>query len=273
MKRFDNISNTIAKFLNNQLKAEALHAFTQKLSSDPELKAEVAFQKTVFEATKSLENQKLSNRIRETISLLEEEEPEASKQTATIIGMSARRRFLFSKTGLASIAASLLVLVTVSVIWYANEFYSNNSIVAKNHLLSSPSYSLKGIENDPAEALFKEVAAAYSAKNYVHAVELLESVEPSSSYTKAQFHLGNLYLKKGQSDKAIASFSTVLESEDKRYVEDVHWLLVLAYLQNEDENKAISQLNTILENPNHSLYSKAKAMKDKLNSLWRRMVF
>ncbi len=274
MKDFDNISDTITKYLNGKLDVKELATFSKQLKTNPELKEEVVFRRIVMEGAKSLSNDQLRTQIKSTIKELNNgskaDEPFQANQAANDSPPATARIVPMGKK-LMAIAASLLILVAIGGLWNANRNYTNSSLAMANHDLPSPAIGLKGdIENNAT--LFKEVADAYSSKDYGTAVELLSSVQPSPSYNTAQYHLGNLYLKIQQPEKAIGIFEGLSKTGDVRYEEEVQWLLAIAHLENNDIASTEKQLGEILQNTDHSMYDKASNLQNQLNSFWRILV-
>ncbi len=274
MKDFYQISDTITKYLKGQLSGEELTAFSSQLDTDPELREEVAFQKLVMEGIKSSANEQLRAQIKSTIIEMDAE-PNADQQPKadeTIVSTSqSNTKIIPLGKRILSIAASLLILLAVGGLWNANQNYTNNSLISAYHDLPSPTIGLKGNAENNAN-LFKEVAKAYSDEDYREAIRLLNTVQASPIYTKAQYHLGNVLLEIQQPEEAIEVFEGLLTTGDVRYKDLAEWLLAIAYLQKNDLEKTESQLDKILQNPDHSMHGKAAQLKKQLNSFWRKMI-
>ena len=271
MEKFDQISDKITKYLMGNLSSPELEAFSAQLNADSELKEEVEFRRFVMEGVKSFNNEKLRASISSSMKEVEKPTGQISDKTTSTKSSSSGKIISFGRRQMA-IAASVLVLLTFGTFWNANQNYSNPSLVASYHDLPSPSVGLKGDAENNSD-LFKEVAAAYSSKDFAEAIRQLSSVQPSPSYNKAQFHLGNTYLEVNQPQDAIKVFQALLKIRDVRYQEEVEWLLAVAHLQNDDLSSTNKQLNEILQNKDHSMYEKALELKKQLNSFWRKLVW
>ncbi len=273
MQNFDPTSDKISRYLAGKMTDEGLAAFNEQLKADPELKEEVAFRKMVMESVKSQSNEQLRAQIntvvKEAHTLAGQSSPgamparELSNRTAKVISLNRR---------ILSIAASVLILILLGASWYANRQFSNDSLVASNFELKTPTSNLRGENNDETD-FNNDVMKAYSNKDFHKAAELLASIPPSPIYNKAQFHLGNLYLKLNNPSRAIVVFQNLLKKNDPRYQEEVQWLLCLAHLKNNDVKQTTQTLESILQNQEHSFYSNALQLKKKLYSPWRKIVF
>ncbi len=242
----------IEDFLAGKLNAREEKAFRLRMETEPEFANKVAAQKETHQVVELYAKYK-------------------TKEKVKAIHTKIKRKQLSFPIKIYSIAASIAVLIVIGNLWYATKTYSDKALIAHFHKLPEPTLRDTGVEQE--NLLINQLSEAYSTKDYNKAIALWSKVSTDSSYEMAQFHLGHLYLKTGASPQAIEVLNSLQETGDKRYMEDVDWLLAMAYLQNNEETKALTQLEKIVQNPGHSLYSQAKEMQSKLTSNWRKLVF
>lgn len=260
MENFNPESERISRYLLQKMTPEEAASFDRQLTVDQELKEEVDFRRLVMESVQSLGNDQLRESIKTSIKNFPDEQP-----------LPKRAKFRFLKSRVLTMVASLLLLLALGGLWYANQTYSNATLFADNFELPIPDFTRGDNSNQPD--LFEKVMNAYSANDYNAAIALLASVPPSPEYNKAQFHLGHLYLKTKQSENAISVFQGLIERGDVRYDEEGEWLLVLAHLQHDQPEKGREYLDHILQNPGHEMHNKALALQKKMNNFWRKLGF
>ena len=140
-----------------------------------------------------------------------------------------------------SIAASLFLFLSVcSILWHSNQHFSNRSIV--NDHLHKFNTEIRGVNSGP-ETLSDRIG------------KLRDGLEQNPTLVI-------------QETQALLKLSVAGVQKDA-----IEWTLALAYLENNQNEKALTLLKSINANPDHSYQKHSKAVLDKLNSNWRVFLF
>ncbi len=241
-------SDKIKQYLNN--KGDKLH-FESELKKNKELKIE-------FEATIAAQNSLdyiAFNQLKDELKRIKQNKP------AKIISIQKR---------IISVAAVFFIIVSASILWFANSKYSNTYLASTGFI--EPNFST--VRGKSTSNILTKGINAYYENDYNNCQKLLSSIDKNSPlYIDAQYILGLSLLKNNLYTEAIASFNKVYNSGDKKYKSGVKWNLMIAYLKNDETNKALAILDEFLQNPTSNYYHKAKQLKTKLQSNWRKLVF
>jgi tetratricopeptide (TPR) repeat protein len=186
------------------------------------------------------------------------DEPEVIRRIQIQSGR-AKKNILFSSFSYKySIAAVVLVLVAVgSYLLFqppsAEKLFRENFEPYPNILAMKSE-----VKNDLSTALLY-----YELKDWDSAILLFQNVlKNEQTNSGAMFYLGNAYLAKGDSDKAIYWLRKTYDVESG-LSDQINWYLALAYLQNKDTKTARSHLENLTEKEN--FYSeKARKLLKKL---------
>ena len=154
-----------------------------------------------------------------------------------------------------------LVLLTLSSIFYLQlnrHPYAEWAVIRKPNL----EFQVRGSSED----LLSKAAVNYQQSNFKEAVTLFKQFigqkETEQLHHFTHFYAGISYLllaekkmggwifdyRKNDIINGIKHLQEVLTlTQNQRYLEDVHWFLAKAYLRLSDRNKALTELNKVLE--------------------------
>lgn len=267
-----NYTEKIEAFINQQMSAEEKAAFKAAYKSDPVL--EEALKLKILE--------------RETVQLLSEQSWRANiKQWNTDINGQAHQTNspaivppvktskVRSLRGILSIAASILLLVSLGLGWWINANFSNTGLISGQYLSAAIAGDKGG--SNTFDTQYEQGVTAFTKTDYATTVQLLESLPiDNPNYIAAQYYLGHSYYLQKQYTAAIPAFQSVLaQNALPAFInrDKLKWNLALAYVANKQTNSnELNQLLQELSTQGVAPYNqKAKDLKNDLNSFWRTM--
>ena len=168
----------------------------------------------------------------------------------------------------SSIAATLAVLVMFNV--FFNPFGPNATELAENMIQETPlllpeDFNVRGENN--IFNLENDIQDALSQEDYARAKDLFirkEQTTPLSLLDKFYYGISLLKLSEENSQYTIGYLNEVANTQNP-FQMDAKWYLALAYVQNEEFEKAKSILTEMVENSNYQK-SNAKKLLKKLNT-------
>ncbi len=246
-------SDKIKAYFEDELKGEQLVEFEKELETNEELSKaiDMYFAQTYpagEQGLEALEEQFLRG-------LLEE----ASEQEPRIV----RRSFLFNY----GVAASLAFLLIASAFLYANFYYSNQYLAASFY------DKVKFEAPTLAGGTTSEIYAGYKNEDWSKVIRIAEASEKEVSANEdARFLLACAYHKNGQYELAVSIFQELLE---KNHIQQqrIHLLMALSYLQADKLEEAQAIVKKILEDKGNDFSEEAQALRGKLMSKWRLLIF
>jgi hypothetical protein len=249
----ENRTAIIALYLQGDLEGEALDQFKLKMAWDEKFRSEVELQHAIIRNMSAVGRKELKLQLkqyhREIIS--ETSEYIAEEQPLMMVEEDHRlyegTRIIGGKKMRWLMAASLVGLLTIAGLRYYASFSSASIFKEKFtpyvlHTIRGPLFS-------------QEITALYRAGDYDIYLSGYK-MKPLRSLEEV-FLAGNVYLINAQSVKAIESFRQVMEQNEKltwenqRYYEEAEYFLALAYLQNNDPDKAEPLFQKIAASPKH----------------------
>jgi len=166
-------------------------------------------------------------------------------------------------------AASVLLLIGFFAMQFASNNYSNQALVSNN----LENYEMPLIRStDAVQNKLAPAIEAYDQGNYTQTIETLAGIEATAdNYQEAKFYTGLSYFQLKNYKKAIPFFKGVAASNDIRFTEKADWHQLMAYLSMDDTGEEFQKLlNRIIQDSDHSYQSKATALKEQLDSFWKR---
>ena len=227
----------VDRYLKGELKGDELQQFKHKIVSDTAFASEVK----MVHAGEAHTLEKL----------LETIQAEYEKGEAKIIKGRFGKRYLA--------AASIVLLISLVSLFFLNQKPRPEKLFAQNftpYILASN--NLRGADSDSVKQLYKKVTLAYRQGSFEEASGLfLSLLKDNPDNQNLAFYLGNCYLALDEPQQAIKAFKKILtSSEQNEFTSRSQWYLALAYLKNEDLNKAKDELQSIIE---YDGYQKDKA--------------
>jgi len=140
-------------------------------------------------------------------------------------------------------AASFSLILVVGGLWYilSNKPYSTEKLVTKYYKPAGPINQIRSVQISSGDAL-SEAFKHYKQNNFNSALKYFNSLD---NQITAKFYSGICFIELEEFDKAIDSFTFVVNDKDNLFVEQADWYLGLIYLMNNQRQMAISQFELI----------------------------
>lgn len=187
---------------------------------------------------------------------------------------------IFTIRRVISVAASFLLVLTFSFLFYSNTFYSNESlaITTESELGLRLNSRVREINNEKLNrSQFREGIKAYEEENIEEAKKIFSQITSTDdNYLNAQLFLSLIYLSLQDYDSAnkaaLAIQKRIGDEKDLMYMK-AEWLQLKALIGLNNKAELSNLLNKIASDPSHQYYDRALVLKDNLNSIWRFFVF
>lgn len=231
MKNFD----LIDRYFENSLSPKEQLLFNDLLQNDQEFKNEFVFRKDLKKVIAASQQEDLKS----TLGQFEDK-----------IHKSSRLMFLPKKW---LVAASIMILASVGIYSVKSSYFPSNEVIYQSYFTSCRNTIQPVVRGENPNTIEYRAFVAYEAHNYHKAINLFNSVaDPDAAYIN--FYKGLSYLEVNKSTKAIQlllpiSKATNLQGKSANFSEKANWYLALAYLKNEDNEKAIQELSYIIDQP------------------------
>lgn len=229
----------LAQYFSKKLSLEAQKEFDHLMASDAEFAKEVAFQKNLKAA-------------------IGKEEHDVVKQQ--LQGFEAEENTTFNFRNW-SVAATVVVLLGLSSIWYFNSAIDTEKLYAENF---EPYRNVVQpiVRGESKTDLKTKAFTAYETKHYTEALVYFNELLKENPDETIAFYKANVLLKLNKTEEAITIFKTNLKTPDS--LDDKNnWYLALSHLRlnNMEDAKAI------LKDLNASSSFKNKNVKQLLKQL------
>ena len=240
----------IENYLQGKLSAEKIAAFEKKLLEDSEFTEEVRLYQTMRLAIDTVSKDQLKKELMNFGETMSRNEPASLK----IITYWTKPQFY------GAIAASVLLLVIFSGIFFTSKRYNSEDLYAK--YMDTP-HLVGGYRGaDDIDSLMRLVYVSFNSKDYskakVYFNKILES-DPTNG--TANFFLGIIELKFGNPTAARTFFEKVPSYND--YYPHSSWYTALSFLKERNLGEAKEVLEDISKQDTH--YKKEEA--DELRGL------
>ena len=253
----------IEAYLNGEMSETEAQAFDKEITQNTALAAAIDRHLVANDAIELM----IEDNLRAELEQLRTEETSETKVVS--IGKKKTARFR-SLTSRLAVAASVAVLLGFFGIQWSNNNYSNTALLEATY----QPYDLSAVRSAGGEAHpFAPGLRAYESGNFAEAVEFFKTIpEADSRYIEAQFYLGHsLYQNKAYAT-ANTAFEKVTNSKDIRFEEEAEWYLALSHLAENNLNTDFNNLlNKMADDKDHIYHSKAQNLRNKINSIWRKI--
>lgn len=150
-----------------------------------------------------------------------------------------------------AVAASVLIIVGISIVWYVSEKKHGEAIFEKYFV---PDPGLMTAMGSTQDYLFHKAMLDYKLGNYDAAIKGWESlIGVRSENDSINYFLGSAYLAKGDANNAIPHIEKVASDSLSNFKSSAYWYLGLAYLKigniskaelwiNKSDNKNVTEL-------------------------------
>lgn len=205
--------------------------FQKELNGNDELQKEVNLRKGVDEV---LVHQDIIS-LRDKLSVIEKRSKENVPHNKS------------KKATIAKYAALVTGLILVgSVTFFPGRNISNEEIMSRYYNTYEPPAAQRSgnIETDND---FSQALVLYQSHDYVNAALLFNKVlESSPNYMQSKFLHGVSKFEIEQYPEAERSFSSVIENNNNHFIEDAQWYLALCYVNTNNTDLAVQQLEIVL---------------------------
>lgn len=246
----------VERYASGQMNTAERQAFETELAENAELKQAYA----VYRLGDEVIEQGIENDLRRQL-----------KSWAAESGAPRARVVSMRPVWLRWAAAASVVLVAGFLFFRYNAGqYSDAALFAGQY--EQPTASMfRAI--DGAVNPFEKGYQAVESSRWAEATAFFEAIpDTDSRYAEAQYWLGHAALQSKEYDRALTAFRNTAALRDIKFSERAEWDLVLTYLAagRSDAADFKTNLDRIANNPNHSFYSKAQTLQQKLHSFFRR---
>ncbi|WP_435624323.1 tetratricopeptide repeat protein [Flagellimonas sp.] len=208
-------------YLNGNLSKDEKLSFEEKLNADPSLKNELEKHKLLHEAMADFDAIDFRKRIQEV------------ERGFSVEQKKKRNKWLLR------IAASLIIIAGVGIVWTINES-SEDNLFKENY---AP-YPVEDVQRGSQEKIPPQVLNDYSSGKYGEIVSVLELlVQKYPEDDRIKMYLGTTYLEENRTQEALSVFKTV---DDRAYGEHALWYISLCYLNLEDRENCIKTLDSLI---------------------------
>ncbi len=250
--------NRIEDYLYGRMSPEEQQSFEAAIQTDRELKKETQLAKMEQRALQLLAEQELRRSMKDW-------KAEKNTTEAKVVPLNRRRMF----TRLAA-AASVLLLIGFPLFW-ANQNYSNAALSVEG--LAVNATADRG--NIPPENPMGEALQLYAEEGAEETLAFLQSLSGTAFENQARLLSAKIQAERGAYEGAIESAQAITgaESVDMLLRQEAEWVLANVYLSMGEETEARARLSRIADQPTHLKQEEATELLQRLESVWRTLVF
>jgi tetratricopeptide (TPR) repeat protein len=241
-------SDSIEKFLANELEPVEWAAFKKELKSNPDLAMEMQLSESIDSALKSDEIIDLRQKLIKAIVA-----GRAVEEDVPVVRMH-KRKWWYA-------AASLVALFAVA----ATLFMQTNRAVSTDSLFAEYYNSENIIDQTRGDQNLVEAVIKFQQKDFQKASELFKSIlDKDNANVAVWFYYGISNIETKNYNNAIKAFNTIITQNDNLYIEHAEWYSGLCYLKINQRDKAIDQFVVVASNPDNFHRQEAKDILAKL---------
>lgn len=235
------------KYFLDKLSTEESERFYALLETDSAFKAQFEFEKSVRRVIRAEERTALKAKLQG----LEQD-----------IQQPVQRKWFYRTSW--RIAASVVILIAVSLYYYTSNVTADMERLYTLNYEKYPNtvYSITRGDNQD-DSTEKMAFVAYETSDYAGAIALFTQLREEKQAGYIDFYLAQSYLGEGQLENAIAFFKRI-SAHTADFAEEARWYLALAYLKNEDKERAVQQLKAIVSEKGYK-QQEASTLLEKLD--------
>lgn len=249
-----NQTEMIALYLQGELGGKELEQFNARLATDDTFKREVEVQRAIVKNITHAGRQELKSQLKQYHQQIANETDASAFEDTTMSKaikddpFKNRLRLAKRKRVRLLLAASIVTALTAVGLGYYTYLSPENIF---NDQFTP--YTMRTMRGSSPSA---DIISLYREHDYDNYLAQYQAREIKS--LQEMFLAGNAYLIKAQPARAIQCFRQVMTEnethtvDDQRYYEDSEYFLALAYLKNNEPDKADAVFKKIIATPQHS---------------------
>ncbi|WP_299768113.1 hypothetical protein [uncultured Dokdonia sp.] len=157
-----------------------------------------------------------------------------------------------------SVAATLLILIGLSSVWYFNTIDSTESLYAQ-YFEPYKNVVQPIVRGEVSEDIKVLAFRAYDEQNYKEAIVYIETLLENKEEGILVLYKANAQLQLGETKEAIVTLESRIKKTDTIYAE-AQWYLALSYLKLDNIEKTKSHLNTLLTTNSNFKHKEAQEL-------------
>ena len=239
----DDITDLMVRYADNDVNADEKTAFENLLQQDKNLDERYQL---LLSAKRAIRAQGLKQRVQGLHQQYMHEAEPLEKQEAKIIRPSS-----FFKTFMRVAAVFILAVFGYGIFQYTN---------TNNQSLYNDNFRAYELPVSRGEGQANMLDSLYSTRNFMAVIS--SAIAQQQSNQKDYFLAAQSYLQLNNTNKAIEFFEKIESMNDtatqKSFADETDYYLALAYIKNNNIDKAEKQLDKITSDKQHLFYNKAK---------------
>jgi TolA-binding protein len=237
----------IERYIAGEMDPSEKKWFETELDGNASLQRELALRKKADATLVRLDIIDLRNKL----AAIEKQRKE--KVVAASTGKTPRFRF----------AAAVTALVLVGSLYLVTTGHQSNDTIYKNNF-EVYQYSNISRSGDSKISDFETALKMYNNNDFAGAAShFREYLRSKPEVMEATLLYGVAEMKNNNYPSAKSSFRSIIDNSDNLYIDKAQWFLALCYIKTNENNEAVSQLETIINSK--SIYQdKARKLVKKL---------
>lgn len=214
---------TIEAYLNQTMDASQLADFKQRLDQDPDLQQQVEDVSVLLSGIEAAA-------LKEKLDGFHSEMEHTPLERATPVIPIKKR-----KNGLLRYAAAAAILVSLGLFWIFNQAPTHEKLFAKHF---TPDPGLPTTMSGSQQFEFDNAMVRYKQGAYQEAAQTWEQMRQQRASDTLDYFIGVAWLAEGASEKTIPLLEGVSTQSDSRFQEEAQFYLALAYIKENQMDKA-----------------------------------
>lgn len=233
----------IDEYLLNYLSQDEQEFMEEQLANDLRLKKETKLNREINEAILEEDVQHLRASL---IQLVKTERTNDKHRKLIPASINSSKAKIFGA------AASLAAIITTGSILLNHQQSNTDDLYEKYY---QPYESTGLYRNSSSLAREMNGVDLYNQKNYLQALEQFSAVlRENPEHPMCNFYAGLSYQELDEYRKAIGHYQNVIDEKDNLFIEQAEWYMALCYLKTDNQARAYSIFNQILDK--NGYYSK-----------------
>lgn len=246
-------SSLLYKYFSNTLTDTEKQQLEEILQNDAEFKSEFEFQKNLKRVITKEENNVLKQKLKGFEEVI-------SESSDIYISESEGESKVIKPKFNWKVAASVVLLISAGWFGFQNFSGPNYNTLYQDNYSAYPNTVYTITRGDTNESAERAAFVAYEKEDYKLALKTFKSLSPQTINHK--FYMAQSYLALSEYTNAEALF-TEIKNSNSDFKDEAQWFLALSYVKQEQTDKAIAALKTVV-NTNAYKADQAKALLKEL---------